>query len=148
MPDKKRQSFTIDHDIHDQLQSKENLNASATVNQLLREYLAAGKAPEAALSMRLNEIESELQQKREQKARLESTIERLEREKDDVAAKIRQRNNNQHEHIEHMAGKIRRGEFDRDDLEPDNPAVETQADNANLPVSRFIERVEAELSDE
>jgi chromosome segregation ATPase len=147
MGDKRRRSITIDRDIDEQLQSKDNLNASATVNQLLREYLAAGKAPEAALTMRLNEVEAELQQQREQKARLESKIERLERKKDDLAAKIRQREHDQQEHVEHMAGKIRRGEFDRADLTTENAAVQTQADNANLAVAQFIDRVEAALDD-
>lgn len=148
MVDKKRRSFTIDADIHDDLDRKENLNASATVNALLREYMAAGREPEAALTMRLNEIESELQGKRERLARLESEIDRLERERDDVAAKIRERDRNQHEYVEHVVEKIEAGEITHDQLNHDNVAIQQQADNANLPVERFIEKVEAELSGE
>lgn len=142
---KKRRTFSIDEDIDGQFRDKEHVNASATVNKLLREYLAAGKEPEAALNVRLREIEAELQRKREEKARIESNIDRLEREKDDVAAKIRQREHNQQEPIDNYVENVQNAATPDKLLDVDNEALKTHAQEANMTPSRFLERVEAEL---
>lgn len=142
---KRRRTFSIDEDIDARFKQQEHLNASATVNKLLREYVAAGKEPEAALNVRLREIETELQQKREEKARLESRIEQLEREKDDVAAKIRERERNEvkpiSDYVEIVEGSVNQEQL----LDVENEALQTHAESANMTPTRFLEKVEAEL---
>jgi len=142
---KKRRTFSIDEDLDKQFKQQEQINASATVNKLLREYVAAGKEPEAALNVRLREIESELQRKREEKARLDSHIERLEREKDDVAAQIREREHNQQKPIDEYVRLVRQSTSPDMMLDVDNEALKKHAERANLTPTRFLEKVEAEL---
>jgi DNA anti-recombination protein RmuC len=142
---KQRRTFSIDEDIDNRFKQQEHLNASATVNKLLREYVAAGKEPEAALNVRLREVESELQQKREEKARIESHIERLEREKDDIAAKIREREKNQQKPVMDFVELVKRTPNKERLLDADNDALEKHAERANLTPTRFLEKVEAEL---
>jgi len=142
---KQRRTFSIDEDIDNRFKQQEHLNASATVNKLLREYVAAGKEPEAALNVRLREVESELQQKREEKARIESHIERLEREKDDIAAKIREREKNQQKPVMDFVDLVKQSPNKERLLDTDNDALEKHAERANLTPTRFLEKVEAEL---
>ena len=142
---KQRRTFSIDEDIDKRFKQQEHLNASATVNKLLREYVAAGKEPEAAMNVRLREVEAELQQKREEKARVESHIERLEREKEDIAAKIRDREQNQVKPILDYVDLVENHHEPDILLDVDNEALKTHAERANLTPTRFLEKVEAEL---
>lgn len=142
---KQRRTFSIDEDIDNRFKQQEHLNASATVNKLLREYVAAGREPEAALNVRLREIETELQQKREEMARVESHIERLEREKEDVAAKIREREKNQQKPIVDYADLVDGHPNPETLLDVNNEALQTHAERANMTPTRFLEKVEAEL---
>ena len=142
---KQRRTFSIDEDIDKRFKQQEHLNASATVNKLLREYVAAGKEPEAALNVRLREVEAELQQKREEQARTQSHIERLEREKDDIAAKIRERESNQERPINEYTELVRNSTNRDMMLDVENEALEKHAERANLTPTRFLEKVEARL---
>jgi DNA anti-recombination protein RmuC len=142
---KQRRTFSIDEDIDARFKQQEHLNASATVNKLLREYVAAGKEPEAALNVRLREVEAELQQKREEKARIESRIEQLERQKDDIAAKIRERERNQEKPVSEYVQIVERSTDTGQLLDVENEALQTHAERANMTPTRFLEKVEAEL---
>lgn len=142
---KDRRSFSIDEDVASQLSHREDLNASAVVNEFLREYLAAGKAPDAALAMRLEKIEHQLENARSEKSRLESRIERLERERDEVQRQIDSRRGKERQVINETIDRIESGQFPRENIDPENPAIQNWAAEAGLTPSRFVDDLRTEL---
>jgi polyhydroxyalkanoate synthesis regulator phasin len=143
--DKQRISASIDADIKDQLDTENNLNKSAVVNELLRQYLVQGDAAEAGLQRRLKEKEQTKERKELERQRLENEIESLEREIDDIQNQIQQRRQEGLDEILEMAEKIRNNEFPRENLTADNPAVENYAQKAAMTPERFVRKVEDEL---
>lgn len=148
MTAKKRRTFTIDDDLHRELGDREELNASAVVNKLLREYMAAGKAPEAALEMRLNEIDTEIQSKRQKAARIETRIEQLERQRSEIEDQIRERRRNTTRGVLDLVELIEAGRFDPSNLTVKNEAVKTRAEKTGMTPTRYVEAVKAELGGE
>lgn len=144
---KETRSFSIDDDVDSQLDHRQDLNASAVVNEFLREYLAAGKAPDAALTMRKERLEDQLEDARAEKNRLKSRISRLERELEDVRQQINTRRNQKSQAVLDFAEKVRAGRFPRENIGPDNAAIKNAAGKAGITPDRFVDQLEAELSD-
>ena len=69
---KKRRSVSVDEEVDEIL--KDNPNASALVNSLVKEYEFVGSSRKAALQKKIADKESELQTTRSKKARLEREI--------------------------------------------------------------------------
>lgn len=145
MGDKKRRSFTIDRDVAGQLSNREEMNASAVVNELLRQYLAHGEAADAGLQMRKKEVEREIEELQTEKARIGSKIDRKERELEDIRRQIEERRESGLKHVTELAEKIQSGTFPMDNLAPDNPAVKNYAQKASMTPERFIDEVRDEL---
>lgn len=144
--DKRRRTVSIDEELDEYLEDTEN-NVSAVVNDLLRQYMAAGRSTEAVLEMRLAEIEQEILQKEQQKTRVENDIQRLERQRDEINAKIQELNREEIQAVQDMVGMITRNEFDKADLVPTNEAVNAHAKRADMQPQQFVDRVETELND-
>jgi len=141
---KKRKTVSIDEDVHDSLTSREHLNASSIVNELLRQYLFQGESQDAALHMRKRDLEKQIEDTRQEIAHLESKIERLQDEKENVNQMIQDRRREGLEEISEFAETVRSGDFNGE-LEPDNPAIKNYAQNANMTPERFISEVEERL---
>lgn len=135
---KSPRSFSIDEDLDELLSNRDDINASAVVNNFLREYIAGGKGTEAALEARIQQLDEEI-------ADLEKSLERKRRERDRLETQIERERESLHDAVEEMLEMIRRDEFDPADLSPDNPAVSTKAGKAGVPAERLIEEVEARL---
>lgn len=151
MGDKKRKTFSLDPEVHAFLtEENADLNASSVVNSLLREYRAVGKTKEAALEKRLRDIEDRLRGKRQEKAHIETEIDRLERQRDDAAERLRQLENARHDAVLEVASLIRserQKNLTRDDLTPDHDLVVSRCGESDLTPEQFLRELDQELAD-
>jgi uncharacterized protein YlxW (UPF0749 family) len=141
---KKRKTVSIDEDVHNQLSSQEHINASSIVNELLRQYLFQGESQDAALHMRKKDLEKQIEETRQEITHLESKVERLQDEKEQVKQMIQDRRREGIKEIEKFADIIQQGDF-AGEIEPDNPAVQNYAQDANMTPTRFVQEVEDQL---
>jgi len=140
---KKRKTFSLDEDVQQELSNRDHLNASSLANEFFRQYLFQGESQDAALHMRKNDLDRKIENTRQEIGHLESKLERLQDEKEEVKDMIRQRRRNGHEQIVEFAQSVR--ESPNFDLTVDNPAVQKQAQEANMTPERFIDEVEEKL---
>lgn len=123
---KKRRSFTIDPDIHKLLAEDTTTNASALVNQFLKEYYETGKETDRAfLRQRLDHIERQIAHKRDELELLREERERIETELD--------RKQDSREELIEQAKPIIRGKDD-----PENPAVRNWAGKLGMDPEEFL----------
>lgn len=135
---KQPRSFSIDEDVNKILTDRDDLNASAAVNSFLREYVASGKGEEAALEIRLQQLDdeiSELEQEKQQK----------ERERDRIEAQLESRRSDLNKTLDYVEKKINNEEFPRQNIEQDNPAIQKWASESGVSTQRFVEQLEARL---
>ena len=142
MSDKKRKTFSLDGDVVDELSHRDHLNASSIANELFRQYLFQGESQDAALQMRKKDLEREIESTRQEIGHLESKLERLQDEKEEVREMIRQRRRQGQEDIETFIEEVYNGP---DHLDPENPAVQNYAQKANMTPQRFVNEVEDQL---
>jgi len=135
---KEPRSFSIDEDLNELLSERADLNAYGAVNSFLREYLAGGRGAEAAIEVRLSQLDEEI-------AELEKELERKTRERDRLQSRQEERQSNKDEAIMEMVDRIQAEEFPRENLSTENLAVQNWANEAGLGIERFIEAVTEEL---
>jgi len=135
---KKPRSFSIDEELADTLSERDDLNPSGAVNTFLREYLSGGRGAEAAIEVRISQLDEEI-------AELEKDLERKCRERERLEDRIRDRQDDRDETIDEFVNWIQSGTFQRDNLTPDNDAVIKQASHAALDPERFVEEVRERL---
>jgi len=135
---KQPRSFSVDEDIDETLSERDDINASGAVNTFLREYLAGGRGPEAAMEVRISQLDEDI-------ADLEKDLERKKRERDRLENRIEGRREDRDEVINNAVEKIRAGEFPRDNLDPENLAIQNWASDAGIETDRFIEEVQQRL---
>lgn len=140
---KKRKTVSVDEDVHNELSNRDHLNASSIVNELLRQYLFQGESQDAALHMRKKDLEREIENTRQEIGHLESKLERLQDEKEQVKEMIRERRREGYEEIEDAAETIR--DSPNFNVSVDNPAIQQWAQKANMTPERFINEVEDRL---
>jgi len=126
---KKPRSFTIDEDIAEELSKREDINASAVVNNYLREFLDATDATEDEVIVReidrqIDDIDEEIQDKESKRGRLERRKERiLERDDEDYGEEEQQ-----------LLEKLR--QVPRD---PEHPLVQEVAEKLDMDPSDAIQ---------
>jgi len=135
---KSPRSFSIDDDIDELLSNREDINASAVVNNFLREYVAGGRGKEAALETRIQQLDEEI-------AELEKDLERSRRERNRLEQQLQSERQSTHEAVADMVEIITNDEFPRENLTVENEAVVLRASEAGIPTETFIEKVEARL---
>jgi chromosome segregation ATPase len=135
---KQPRSFSIDQDVADMLAERDDLNASAVVNKFLREYVAGGRGEEAALEIRLNELDDEI-------ADLEKELEQKRRERERIESQLDSRRSELREQLTEVEQKVRAGEFPRENVDADNPAIQNWASKAGVPAERFANELQARL---
>lgn len=131
-------SFSIDEELADAISEREDLNASGAVNTFLREYLSGGRGAEAAIEVRISQLDEEI-------ADLEKDLERKRRERDRLEGRIQDKRDAMDEVVNNTVAKIRNDEFPRENLNADNLAVQNWASDAGVETDRFINEVEARL---
>lgn len=135
---KSPRSFSIDSDIDELLAEREDINASAVVNNFLREYVANGRGTEAALETRISQLDEEISD-------LERDLTKKKRERDRLESQLERRRDDVHEVVDEVVNKIRDDLFPRENLDDENDAVQRWAGEAGVPVEQFISKVEANL---
>lgn len=103
MSDKEARSFSIDADLKEELQHRNDLNASAVVNSYLREFLDATDATEEEVIIReinkqIEDIDDDIEELEEERERLVNRRERIkkranEREEEAVEDTLHRLNN-------------------------------------------------------
>lgn len=144
--DKERRTVTLDRHINQELKN-EDVNASGLINRLLSEYFASGLSQEAALRVKL----ADLQQQRE---RAESKERLAQSEKQKVADEIEvvkdELNNLDRKEIDEIETvvnlvKAENEGIDRTQLEKDNTLIQFRAEKAGMTPNRFLKEVEERL---
>jgi len=135
---KKRKTVSLDADMAEAL--KDDSNASATVNTLLREYYAAGRSTEAALEARIQEKETELERAKREKATVDAKIAKLEREIKQLRDRMHSFTEEEQKHINKVVSLVRNGNFNGE-LEAGNELVQRRANMAGMDVERFLSEV-------
>lgn len=133
-------SFSIDDDLAELLSERDDINASAAVNTFLREYVGGGRGDEAALELRLRQLDEDISE-------LEQTLTSKQRERDRIEQRLQEKRSALDEIADEFVNKIESGAF-TGDLSPDNPAIQTQASNAAVDAKRFVDEVKGRLNHE
>jgi septal ring factor EnvC (AmiA/AmiB activator) len=140
---KKRKTFSLDEDVETELSNRDHLNASSLANEFFRQYLFQGESQDAALHMRKNDIDRQIENTRQEISHLESKLERLQDEKEQVKDMIRQRRQSGLEQIDEAVETVKNSP--NFTIEPDNPAIQQWAQDANMTPERFISELEDRL---
>lgn len=135
---KRPRSFSIDEDVNELLSERDDINASAVVNKFLREYVAGGRGEEAALEIRLNELDDEI-------ADLEKELEQKRRERDRISDQLDSRRSELRDQLLEVEQKVTQGQFPRENVDAENPAIQNWASKAGVPADRFVDELEARL---
>lgn len=146
--DRTVRSFNIREDDAEWLDSRENVNASGVVRDLLREYVTLGKAPEAALSLRVSEINADIKDRQEKIARLKAEIDELSRQRDDIRDRLKYRQREKEDVVESVADLFRSGRVPRKQLAADSDVITAKAADADLTAAELADRVRSELEGE
>jgi len=135
---KQPRSFSVDEELVEMLSERDDINASGAVNTFLREYLAGGRGPEAAIEVRINQLDEDI-------AELERDLERKRRERDRLEDRVRSRREDRADVIADMVDRINDGTFPPENLEPTNAAVQNWASEAGIDTEQYISEVRDRL---
>jgi len=130
---KQPRSFSIDEEVAEALTRREDVNASGAVNSFLKKYLASDRGREAALEVRLSQLDEQIADKRKELDRLERERERVEEDLDSQRAEL-------HDALDRFEEEIERGSSF--DLTPDNPVIQKFAAEAGVSPQDFIDELE------
>lgn len=145
---KRRRSVSVDAEVDEIL--KENPNASALVNALVREYEFVGSSRKAALQKKIADKEGELQTTRGKKARLESKIDRLEREIDDLRDRVHGLSDEERQAVQELVELCTPDDAGRrsltdEQLHAENEAVQLRASDVGMSADRIVDEVRSRL---
>lgn len=142
---KTSRSFSLDEDLDQRIDARSDLNPSAITNEFWREYLAAGRSPDAALVMRKERIQNQLDEVRSDLGKLKSREEQLVREREQVESLLERQDEKTRSAVEDVVGHIDRGEFPRSNVDIENPAIQNWAAEAGMTAQRLVDELEARL---
>lgn len=132
---KRIKSVSIDEDIAEAVDSDDSLNLSALVNQFLKNYFTTGDTHRSAIELRLEQIETEIEETEEkldglrrERERLETLLEREKAELEPLRQKA----------VDLFYGR---------GLEPTNPGVENWAVKMGMTPEELLDKV-SEWADE
>jgi len=127
MSDKKRKSITFDPDNYEYLSNHDN--ASALVRDLVEQYRTDGNRQKAALKLRQEQKQRELELAQEEVNRLENDLEEITR----LLQEVKEFESNQwDEAVDALKNTPK---------DPDNPAVENWADKLGMTPTALIEQL-------
>jgi len=131
---KDRKTFSLDERVVEELED-ETGNASAVVNDLLQEWLLSGGDGPIGKEIKLRDIESKLEEAKNERDKINRRIERLRNNKRRIEQQIEQQKEEQREKLQEAAQYVR-------DKPVDNPAVENWAEKLNMAPSELKKQVE------
>lgn len=126
MTEKTSRSFSIPDDLDDLMRERSDVNWSGAVTSFLQEFVASGQGTEAAIAVRLEQIEGELADAR-------GTVERLERERDRLQAALDEKRDARRDVFESFAALE-----GIEDPTPSNPAVKRHAEKLGMAPETFL----------
>lgn len=128
MSRKTSRSFSIPQDLDELMRERQDVNWSGLVSTFLQEYAASGKGTEAALAVRLEQIESELADARQE-------VERLERERERIESALDEKREARRDVFESFESLDIAGE-----LSASNPAVKKHAEKLGMHPETFLQK--------
>lgn len=134
---KQSSSFSIDADLAELRSQMDEKNWSAAVNNFLREFAATGRGQEAALNVRLEQLDDEISD-------LRKRLEQRERERDRIEEALSERR-------EELQSMLRKAEQQVQtpgstlEVDPANPAIQNWAAKAGVTPERFVDELEARV---
>lgn len=146
MTDKKRRTVSLDEPIDRELRS-EDVNASGLINRLLDEYYSSGLAEEAALRVKLNDLQQERQRYQSKRELANSQIQKIEDEIDLIKDELNNLDQQEVEQVETVVNLVLadKGGIDQDQLTTDNELVKHRAGKAGMTPDRFVREVNERL---
>lgn len=127
MSGKTSRSFSIPEDLDELMRERQDVNWSGLVTTFLQEYAASGKGTEAALAVRLEQLDQELAEARQ-------TVDRLERERERIEAALDERRDSRREVFDAFEDL----QIPEDSLTPSNPAVMNHAQKLGMEPETFL----------
>jgi len=143
--EKPRISATIDEDLKEQLDSREEINKSQLIETLLREYLAHGESTTVALKVRREQLRNKKQSKKIRKQTIASEIESIDDQIEEITKKIQERQKQGLEGVSELVEKVKNGEMNPEFIDSSNPIVREKASKAGVPPERFAKEVQEKL---
>lgn len=137
MTGKSRTSVSIDEHLHEQVKANPELNLSGLVNDFLQDYLAVGV--DDPLTERVRRVEGRLEDLRRERTELDEKIDRVEEQLTALREKKATRDERRHERQAEVVEKL--VNIRDDSLTPSNPAVQTQAQQLDIPREELVELV-------
>lgn len=131
MTSKTSRSFSIPEDLNELMQDREDINWSGVVTTFLQEFAASGKGTEAAIAVRLEQVESDLADARQE-------VERLERERERLEASLEEKRQGRRDVFESFESL----DMVEDRLSPSNPAVKRHAEKLGMHPETFLAKYE------
>lgn len=138
MSGKVARSFSIDEDIKELLSEKDDLNPSAAVNEFLREFVASGRGTEAALEVRLNQLDEEI-------ADLRRELGAKERERERVEADLDNRRSELQEQLREAEKAVRNTPGLAEKIDETHDMIQHRASEAGIASDTFLDKLEARL---
>lgn len=140
---KRRKSVTIDEHLADEVDRRSEINFSGLVNDLLDSYLSEGNSfdsMKAALTVRLDRIESEIEQKEKQ-------LNQLREEREKIEELIEEQEKKCDPQLEEALNVLQN--TPKEKLYRENEAVKNWARKIGIPPEKLVEKVkEYDPSDE
>jgi DNA anti-recombination protein RmuC len=127
---KQRRSVSLEPEVHEYL-SREEVNASALVNDLVRQHMEGVVKDAAVLRLRKQQVQSEVDHLR---ARAENKVDELEELEARLESSVSQHNAELEESLE----KLQRVEH-----EPTNPAIQKHAEKLDMTPKELIDELDA-----
>jgi len=126
---KERISASVDPEVEAYL-SRESVNASGLINQLVKQQMASGVESKQLLQLRLDQINSEID-------RHESQLESLEKEREGIKSRLEKLKSDEKAEVRETLDQLKSVPW-----APDNPAIQTNADDLDMEPSELIDRLE------
>lgn len=128
MTGKKTRSYKVNEDLDELMRERDDVNWSGIIRSFLQEYVASGKGTEAALSVRLEQLESDITE-------LEGELRRLREERDRIQSALDEKAENRREVFESFASLDVNGGVDAS-----NPAVRNYAEKLGMSPEVFLSK--------
>ena len=93
---------------------------------------------EAALEVRLSQLDEEISE-------TEKQLERLKRERDRIGDRLRQNKSELTEQVNEVVNMVENGGFPVENIDPENPAIQNWASDAGVPAERFVDEIESKV---
>lgn len=136
--DKEVRSFTVDSEMDRRMSDDDETNWSAVIRNFLEHYLAMDAGEEAALLVRLEQLDQEIAEKRKD-------LDKLEREKERVEEKLEDRRSKLDDVVDDIIAKIEEERMTKEQIEPSNEAIKNFAEKARVSPQRLVEEVRGRL---